>query len=234
VTELERFPSAAVLSTVAAAEIADRIADATAEGRTAAFAAAGGRTPLGIYDRLSGQDLPWERVRVVLTDERWVAPGALDSNERMLRNALLRDRARGAALIPFERTAATPIEEGARAVDRALARLSAPLDVVLLGMGEDGHVASLFPDSPALDAGLDLHAPARCVPVPAAASRAPVQPRVSLTLRMLAEARRVILVFTGRAKRETFERALEGDEARAMPVRALLRHAGSLRLMWAP
>ncbi|MFZ5667897.1 MAG: 6-phosphogluconolactonase [Pseudomonadota bacterium] len=220
------------MARLVAAEVADVLEDAVDRHGDAVLIGAGGRTPLGVYHALARTPISWRSVRVTLTDERWADPRSPDSNERMIRCALLHDAAAAARFLPLKSDAAS-LEEGADRVDRALQALRRPADVVLLGMGEDGHVASLFPGSPVLAEGLEPEGARHCVAVPAGAPL-PVLPRMSLTMSALAGAGRMLLLFTGAAKRRTYERALEGGDPRELPVRAVLRNARRLRVVWAP
>src|SRR5207253_887994 len=130
------------------------------------------------YDRLSRARIDWTRVAVTLSDERWVPASDPESNERMVRGHLLAGPASAARFQPLWSQDTTP-EAAAAALEPAISAL-APFDMVLLGMGEDGHFASLFPGSPALDQGLDLDGQRLCIAVPAG-KPAPSQPRISLT-----------------------------------------------------
>jgi 6-phosphogluconolactonase len=98
-------------------------------------------------------------------------------------------------------------------------------------MGEDGHVASLFPGSPALAAGLDPSAPS-CIAVPMGTDGPPPQPRLTLTAPVLTSARRILLIVTGQAKRDVLEQAVEGYDALEFPVRAVLHGAAPVRILW--
>jgi len=187
------------------------LADAEAEARTAAdliaetiesapgtLVLAGGSTPKRAYQLLAERPLGWGRVTVLFGDERCVPPLDPESNYRMAKEELL-DRVHPGSVhrMPAELGA----EEAAELYDRVVRGLS-PLDLVLLGMGPDGHTASLFPGHPALDAP-------GCV---AAVHRAPKPPpdRVSLTLGALREARRVVFLITGGDKAEALARAQRG------------------------
>ncbi|HRD44976.1 MAG TPA: 6-phosphogluconolactonase, partial [Caulobacter sp.] len=150
---IERYPDTGEASRAAAEAIADWLVAGLAEDDRASFIATGGTTPGEVYDLLSTLPLPWDHISVTLSDERWVAPDSPDSNERLLRDRLLVGEAAGANFVPLWSRAATP-EDAAEAAEAAIADLL-PADVVLLGMGEDGHFASLFPGSPVLEDGLD-------------------------------------------------------------------------------
>lgn len=225
----------AALAALAADRLARALAEAAAEpGRAAsepvAFAASGGRTPRAAYTLLArDRRVPWGRLAIFLGDERCVPPESDESNVRMLRTALAeaRDRlppgsihAPWAPEDPREAPTAAALERAARAYE---ARLPHRLDVLLLGMGADGHVASLFPGSPALE-----ETARRVVP-----ARAPVAPheRLTITPPVIAAARRVLVLVSGAEKAEAVARAL-GDPATPgappPPPAALARHGAWL------
>jgi 6-phosphogluconolactonase len=163
---------------------------------------------------------------VTLTDERWVDAESADSNARLVGESLLQGAAASARFVPLKAAHALNSESAARTASAVLDELR-PLDAVLLGMGADGHFASLFPGSPALERGLDPAAPA-VIAVPAG-TPAPVQPRLSLTLPALADAGLVLLAIRGDEKLE----ALDSAEAEGLPIAALMR-AAPVQVYWAP
>src|SRR5579863_3670273 len=136
------FDDTASLSAALALEISTRLAEAVAARGRASLVATGGTTPGPLYDALSSQPAPWERVEVTLTDERWVDPAAPDSNENLVRRRLLVDRAAAAAFVPLKSSDAKAVDAEI-AVDAALRGMPRPFDVLVLGMGEDGHICSL-------------------------------------------------------------------------------------------
>lgn len=226
---IETFISAVHLAEAAArAAVAGLDAGLRLHG-SAGLAATGGRSPGAVYDALSETPLDWGRVRVTLTDERWVDPASPDSNEGLVRRRLLRNRAAAAAFLGL-RGACEDIHGAARDASLALDAWT-PLDVVLLGMGEDGHVASLFPGNPALARGLDVTAPA-CIAVPQGQDRPPPQPRLTLTLRPLVQAGLVLILTSGAAKRAVLEQGLAGADPLHFPVCAVLQLARSVRILW--
>jgi 6-phosphogluconolactonase len=176
---------------------AETVTDALRDGvRTLVLT--GGATPRRLYQLLAGADVEWGRVSLLFGDERCVPPADPESNYRLARETLLSAVNPAALLrIPAELGA----EEAAAIYDAAVGRLQ-PLDLVLLGMGEDGHCASLFPGHPELDA------PGWAVAVHGAPK--PPPDRVSLTLGCLRNARRVIFLVTGAGKAEAFRRAQAG------------------------
>ena len=206
----------------AAAALADRISEIITYGADhrgrASLLLPGGRTPIPLFDALCALDMPWRQVYVSLTDERRVPPEDSASNARLIRDHLLRDRAAGAHFHPLYQSAG-----GDRAVEAAcgaaLGLLPRPFDAVVIGMGDDGHIASLFPGDPALDRGLDPTTEAPCVLTRAAQ---PPHERLSLTLATLLSSRWIALLINGAAKWAALETALEHRDAQASPVYALL------------
>ncbi|HEY9218998.1 MAG TPA: 6-phosphogluconolactonase, partial [Phenylobacterium sp.] len=116
-------------------------------------------------------------------------------------------------------------------LEEAAVRALLPFDAVLLGMGDDGHIASLFPGSPALARGLDPDAEAYVLQVPEPHGSPPL-PRITLTLAALIQARGVVVLISGEGKRAVVERALAGED---LPVRALLcQDRAPVRILWSP
>jgi 6-phosphogluconolactonase len=226
-----RFPTAAALTQALAADIAAALEEGLAKGRGASLAVAGGRTPAPVFDALSQIDLDWEDVWITLTDERWVDPGSDSSNEHLIRQHLLRAAAAKATLVGLKSKASDP-SSGAAAVWSAVADVPRPFDFVLLGMGDDGHIASLFPRSPGLSTALDLKQLPGCVGM-----TAPTEPRarISLNLRALVDSRRIAVLIVGQGKWETYERAKKSGAIAEMPVRALsLQQNVPVTVYWAP
>jgi 6-phosphogluconolactonase len=215
------FDDADRLAETLAALVAARLRAGLRERGTASFVTAGGRTPAPFLTRLAAADLAWERVAVTLTDERWVGPDDPASNAASVQATLLTGRAATARFLPLYTGASTP-EAGAAAAEARLAAIPRPYDIVLLGLGEDGHTASLFLGGDNLRAALALDSGRLCM-----AMRAPgaPQPRITLTLPALLDAGSLCILFTGAAKRRAFDAARSDGPVEAMPVRAVLRNA---------
>jgi 6-phosphogluconolactonase len=182
--------SAEDVASAAAADIAEALRDGARS-----LVLAGGTTPRRCYELLSRMEVDWGRVSILFGDERCVRPDHPDSNYRMAREALL-DRVSPATV--YRMPAELGPDEAAGLYAHVVAAV-APLDVVVLGVGEDGHTASLFPGHPALNA-TGLAVGIRDSPKP------PSQ-RVTLTLAALQAARRVIILATGAGKADAVARA---------------------------
>ena len=218
---LETFPSAAALADAAAVHAVAGLAGGLAARGRASLVATGGRAPGPVYDRLAQSTLDWSRITVTLSDERCVAADAPESNEGLVRARLLLGPAAQAAFIPLF---------GAGDPEPRL-RSELPFDVVMLGMGEDGHVASLLPGMPGLAAAMDPEGAALVQAVPAGWGSPPLA-RITLTLAALLAARTILILIAGDAKRRAVEAALAGAD---LPVRALLvQGRAPVRVLWAP
>lgn len=210
-------------SDIAANAVVERITtilnDAIAARGVASIALSGGRSPRPVLEALSQAPLEWDKVVVTLVDERWVAPDDVDSNERLVRETLLKGKAAGARFVPMKNGAGDPYA-GQAECEKAFAALPWPLDIVLLGMGEDGHTASLFPDAKELAEGLSTQALTIAVTPPAAP-----HPRMSMTARAILSSRHVFLQIGGATKKAVYDRALAGGEVEELPIRlALCQH----------
>jgi 6-phosphogluconolactonase len=179
----------------------------------ASFAVSGGQTPQHVFPILARKHLPWGQVSITLVDERWVEPLHPDSNEGLARRLLMKGPAAAARFIGLKTSADNPFD-GQENCEVALAGLCWPLDAIFLGMGEDGHIASLFPGEADW-----LYAPARTFPVATFGQR---QARISLTPKALLDCRHIFLVITGSQKRATYDAAMQPGAVGELPVRLVL------------
>lgn len=194
-----------------------------ARGR-AGLVVTGGTTPQAYYPRLGALELPWSQLSLTLSDERWVPPTDAGSNEGLVRRLLLQGRAAQAALVPLYEAGATPAEAAPIVAARVRA-LPHPFDLVLLGLGADSHVASMFPGGHGTEAALDLASDAVCHPIVPPANIPPGPPRMTLGLAELLASRRIVIAARGADKREAFVRAATGGWHLPSPVHGLALHA---------
>jgi len=202
-----------------AALVAGQLADALALRGRASLAVPGGTTPGAFLSALSGAALDWANVKVLLTDERFVPETSPRSNTALLRRTLMQGAAKAATLVPMTADAASP-EAALDALEAGL-REALPLDVCVLGMGNDMHTASLFPGADRLDAALDPTG--SHVLMPMRAANAP-EPRLTLTAPVLSAAQHLHLLIKGQEKRATLERAMTVETFKEAPVRVALMH----------
>ena len=225
--KIEAFATREALYDAAASVVALALTEAVAKRGQAGFAATGGSTPAPVYDRLATMTVPWEKVTVTLTDERLVPPSDPSSNEGLVRRHLLQGEAAKAGFAPlyFDGVA----QEAVRARAEAGVAKALPFGVTLVGVGPDGHFASLFPGNPALEAGLDPKAERTVIAVPPG-SPAPDLPRISLTFQALIQASLIVLLVTGEAKKAL----LEGPVDPSLPIAAILNQdRAPVRILWA-
>jgi 6-phosphogluconolactonase len=215
--KLETYPDREMLMLGLANRIAGQLADFLRRDGKATLSVPGGTTPGPIFDTLSGVDLDWANVAVVLNDERWVPETSERSNTRLVRERLLRGRAASARLVPLYAPGETP-EAMLPALEDGL-KPHLPISVLLLGMGADMHTASLFPGADRLEEAFS--SPALLMPMRAEAAG---EPRVTLTAPVLKGAFHIHLLITGAEKRVALDRALTLPVAEA-PVRAILDNA---------
>jgi 6-phosphogluconolactonase len=191
----------------------------------------GGTTPAPVYRALSRAPLDWARIDVALVDERWLQPDDPDSNSRLVRETLLHDKAAGARFETLTRTGRS-IEESVAAAN--LHANHAP-DAVVLGMGDDGHTASLFPGMRGLEQALASPNAYVAVDASGCPGAGAWSRRISLTPAGLAPSRMRLLLIRGDHKRKLFERAIEGVDPKELPIRAAFTTPGArLRVHWCP
>ena len=221
------FKSPVLLADGLALIVAKQLSDAIDARGSATLVVSGGRSPVAFFQNLAKQKLDWSKVVVTLADERWVPVEHADSNAGLLKRYLLQGPAAKAQFLSLY-SATANLELAAEQADRLLAELP-PIDVLILGMGDDGHTASLFPNSPNLADALKVDGTRRCYPM-----LAPTVPRQRLTMSraLLASAKTTVLSISGQSKLTTLSAALAGDDVAAMPIRAFLQP--TLEIYWCP
>jgi 6-phosphogluconolactonase len=213
------FDSSAQLAIALAQSIADDLRTAITARGEASLVVSGGRTPAVMFAALAQQPLAWEKVWITLADERWVDPSHADSNEALVRKTLLQHQAASAHFVSLKNAAASA-KDGEAVSEKKISAMPRPFDVVVLGMGDDGHFASLFPQAPQLSLGLDLANKNLCLVVdPITAPHA----RMSLTLSALLNSRRIVIQLVGEGKWQVYQRALHAGAEKELPIRAVIQ-----------
>ncbi len=211
------FENREALAAGLAADVATALENHVATTGKACLAVSGGSTPKLFFQVLSTKDISWGKITVTLVDERQVPDTNPRSNAKLLRENLLQNRAAGALFSPlFDNPGVGKIPA---------------LDVVVLGMGNDGHTASFFPGGDHLKEALDPATPQRVMAISAPAAG---EPRLTFTLPALLEAEFLCLHIEGLEKRSVLDAALAAGPVEAMPVRAVLRSPKPLTLFWCP
>ncbi|TCL09385.1 6-phosphogluconolactonase [Shimia isoporae] len=209
------YPDTDIMMMDVANVLAEDLSEALHTKDRVTLAVPGGTTPGPVFDALSAVDLPWERVDVMLTDERWVPEDHERSNTALVKARLVTNRAVGARFFPFFAPAEKP-EDVLADIEAALIG-AMPVDIAVLGMGADMHTASLFPDSDGLEAALAADAP---VLVPVRKAGLP-DVRVTLSARVLDGAMRKHVLIKGDDKKEALVQA-RGLSPREAPIKAVL------------
>ncbi|MEA3468890.1 MAG: 6-phosphogluconolactonase [Thermodesulfobacteriota bacterium] len=214
------FSDQDTLTSELATTITALLSDGIAQNGRASLAVSGGSTPVKLFERLSHIDLPWQHVDILLVDERWVAPDDPDSNEHLVSTHLLQNMAAVASFTGMKNSAVTA-SEGEAECARQLQKIHRPFDVLILGMGGDGHTASLFPGAVKLARATDMNSGKICMGI--APVTAPHE-RMTLTLPAILDSKHIFLHITGQNKKDVLQQALAHGPAEEMPIRFILQH----------
>lgn len=217
ISERQNFENRDALAKALADRVARGLSRAISRQGSAVLAVSGGTTPALFFDHLSREDISWEKVTVTLVDERQVDEQSPRSNAKLVKQGLIQNHARSARFVPLyqNQTAAETVK----------------LDVVVLGMGEDGHTASFFPGGDNLAAALNPKSPTLLTTMQAPAAG---EPRLTFTLSALLKAKVLCLHVEGRKKDAVLEAAIAGTDIMAMPIRAVLQADQPLEIFWCP
>ena len=229
--EIETFPTVDTWAQSIAGRIEETLGAAVMANGKALFAGPGGSTPSPVYAQLAQADIGWDRIAVTLVDERYVPASDPESNARLIRDVLLQGPAAEATFIPLYHSEIT-VDRAAAVAAKALAEAGGRFDAVLLGMGEDGHICSMFPQSPTLKTLLSPTLKPTVLGVPHGRDgAAPSLERISINLPYLMAAGRVILGLKGAAKLAVFQKEALGDPT-VQPIAALIAAKVPLEVVW--
>ncbi len=217
--KLHTFPSREELIKELVSIIAEYLTQGIDENGSASMAVSGGTTPVDLFKNLSTLPIQWEKIFITLVDERWVEPTDADSNEKLVRTHLLQNNAASANFSGMKNEAETA-GEGARECERLIKKLPLPFDVLLLGLGGDGHTASIFPGTENLAAATDMQSDRVCMGI--VPLTAPHE-RMTLTLPAILSARQIILHITGQHKKEVLDLARQHGPLEELPIRFILK-----------
>lgn len=210
------FTSPEALAQRLSANVAASLRQALAANSKATLAVSGGTTPQKFFEYLSLQKLDWSRVTITLVDERQVDEASPRSNARLVKATFVQNAAAGVQFVPlFQNPAAAMI---------------ADFDVIILGMGNDGHTASLFPGGDNLVTALSPAAP----PLIEISATGAGEPRLTFTLPKILASKEIILHIQGADKLATLQKVLGGDDIMQMPVRAVLNSPKAVEIYWCP
>tara|TARA_B110000305_G_scaffold56429_2_gene62339 strand:- start:170 stop:859 length:690 start_codon:yes stop_codon:yes gene_type:complete len=216
--DLFEFENTSAQDAELVSKVVDLLSMAIEQHGSASLVVSGGRTPKGFFHLLSQEFLDWSKVTVTLADERWVDADHKDSNEKLVQENLLINEACVARFVALKNSA-TSAQAGETSIDQDLSAIGR-FTLVILGMGDDGHTASLFPGSEALNIGLDMESGRQCLAVQPL--DAPHE-RMSMTLPRLLDSEQIIVHISGENKGKVLAMADGGDDRFELPIRAVLQ-----------
>ncbi|MBU3023061.1 6-phosphogluconolactonase [Aestuariibacter sp. A3R04] len=225
----EAFDTADALTDAFANKLVALLQEGITKRGRASLVVSGGRTPLALFKQLSHATLDWSNVDITLADERWVDESHEASNTALVKQNLIQNKASNAHFVSLK-TDDHDANDGIAEAESRLSSFSQPFDALILGMGEDGHTASLFPCSEQVADGLNMSSGKVCIAVQP--TTAPHQ-RISLTLPALLNSRNIFIHLTGEKKRAVLEDALKNATEIEKPITAVVNRA-DVTLMWAP
>lgn len=211
------FENREALARALADRVARGLSRAISRKGDAVLAVSGGTTPALFFDHLSREEISWDKVTITLVDERQVGEESARSNARLVKQKLLLNRAASAHFVPL--------------FHNEMAASALVPDVVVLGMGDDGHTASFFPGGDRLAEALDTRTTLAILPMVAAGAG---EPRLTFALATLLKAKVLCLHIEGAGKQAVLEKAMGGSDVMEMPIRAVLQAGEPLEIFWCP
>ena len=227
---INNFVTRTQLDQALADKVSQLLQAAIAVKGKASLAVSGGSTPKGFFTLLANKDIDWKKVTITLVDERWVDINSDASNTRLVHENLLQNKAAVANFFHLKQ-GDTLSNEILSDLNIAVDNLLLPLDVVILGMGEEGHTASLFPCSEQIHTGLALSNQSSLIKVEP--TTAPHQ-RITFSFAALRQSAHVFLHLCGDSKKTVLTKALSDSDIFEMPIRAFLQdQAIDTQVYWA-
>ena len=228
------FDSKEALTQALSSSLEKRLVKGIETDGRAVLMVSGGSSPAPAYKHLSNLALDWENIDVAMVDERWVDATHDKSNEAFIKNTLLQNYGAKANFITMKNEAATA-QLGSDACEKAYQSLNRPFDITILGMGPDGHTASLFPHAQGLEHGLESNNLVCAINAIESDVTGKITERMTLTLNAIAQSKVVKLLISGDEKLAVYKAAKAGGDVKDMPLRAVLNHPEiNVEVYWAP
>ena len=208
--------------------IGEILTEAIRKRGRASMAVSGGSTPIRLFKEFSLLSIDWTKIDLTLADDRWVDAKNADSNELLVRTHLIKNKAAQVNFISLKNDAKTA-KEGQIYSEKMLRKITLPFDVVVLGMGSDGHTASLFPCADELPEAMNLNNSNYLIST--SPKTAPYE-RLSFTAKVIFDSKNVFLHLNGSSKLHTLESAMEYKDPNKMPIYTFLKNG--LSIYWSP
>ena len=187
--------------------ISDKLNSSIENKGSGSLVVSGGSSPISIFEELSNIDLSWSKVFLTLVDDRLVEPDHKDSNQKLLHKHLIKNKAKNINFYPLTENFLSNTE------------FKKPFDVTLIGMGEDGHFASLFPDMINQYEAFDINASPKILTTPPKGN--PLIPRITMNISLIMESLSIVLLVKGKAKQNIFEKAKQEQK---LPIHHLIKN----------
>jgi len=208
--------------------IGEILTEAIRKKGRASMAVSGGSTPIRLFKEFSLLSIDWTKIDLTLADDRWVDAKNADSNELLVRTHLIKNKAAQVNFISLKNDAKTA-KEGQIYSEKMLRKITLPFDVIVLGMGSDGHTASLFPCSDELPEAMNLSNSNYLI---STSPKTVPYERISLTARVILDSKNIFLHLNGSSKLHTLESAMEYKDPNKMPIYTFLKNG--LSIYWSP
>ncbi len=232
--QINKFDSREELFSAVANACRSQLEKVLKEKNKASFIIPGGTTPAPSFAQLAIADIDWKNITIGQSDERWVDADHEQSNQGLTQKTLLIDNAKSAKYVAMKNSAPDPFA-GESQCNSDYAAI-APFSVTMLGMGLDGHIASLFPNSKTIDQALSLNNENTCIAIDAEGCKVAgdFPHRMSLTLSAIVKSELIILLVTGSEKLSVIEKAMITNDPKVLPVSGILnQQKTAVKIFWA-